>query len=81
MPIETLRIMLGWCSVINLGLLIWWFLGTTVLHNLVYKIHSKFYKISVEKFDEIHYFGTTFFRAAVFFLNIVPYVALTIMKG
>ncbi len=79
MTIEVIRAALGWCSIINMGLLIWWFLVITLAHDWVYKFHSKWFKLSVEKFDEIHYAGIAFFKIAVFLFNIVPYFALRIV--
>lgn len=79
MTVNILRALLGWCSVINIGILLWWFFAITVLHDLVYRFHSKFLKLSVERFDEIHYTGAMFFKLAVFFFNIVPYFALRII--
>jgi len=79
MTIETIRAALGWCSIINIGILLWWFFAITVLHDWVYKFHSKFLKLSVERFDEIHYAGVMYFKVAVFFFNVVPYFALRIV--
>ena len=80
MTIEMMRVVLGWCSIINMGLLLWWFFVITVLHDWVYKFHSKWFRLSVEKFDEIHYTGIAFFKIIVFAFNIVPYFALLIVK-
>ena len=79
MTIETIRTVLGWCSIINMGLLLWWFLIIVLAHDLVYKWHSKWFKLSAEKFDEIHYAGIAFFKIAIFFFNVVPYCALRIV--
>jgi hypothetical protein len=79
MTVEMIRAALGWCSIINMGLLLWWFFAIVVLHNWVYKLHSKWFKLSVEKFDEIHYTGIAFFKIAIFIFNIVPYFALVIV--
>jgi len=79
MTIETIRAALGWCSIINMGLLMWWFLIITLAHDWVYHFHGKWFKLSVAKFDEIHYAGIAFFKIAIFFFNIVPYFALRIV--
>jgi len=79
MTIEMMRAVLGWCSVINMGLLLWWFFAIVVLHDWVYRIHTKWFKLSVESFDTIHYAGIAFFKIAVFVFNIVPYFALRIV--
>jgi len=79
MALETIRSALGWCSIINMGLLLWWFFAITVLHDWVYRYHSKWFKLSRERFDEIHYAGIAFFKIAVFLFNVVPYFALRIV--
>lgn len=79
MTIVTLRDFFFWCSVINMGLILWWFLIIALAHDWVYKLHGKWFKISEESFDRIHYSGIAFFKIAVFVLNIVPYFALRII--
>ena len=79
MAIETLRAVLGWCSIINMGLLLWWFLIIIVAHDWVYKFHSKWFKLSVERFDGIHYAGMAFFKIGIFVFNLVPFIALHIV--
>jgi len=79
MTIETIRAALGWCTIINVGLLLWWFLAITLLHNWIYKMHSKWFKLSEEKFDAIHYAGIAFFKIIVIVFNVVPYFALRII--
>ena len=79
MTVDTLRAVLGWCSVINMGLLLWWFLIIAFGHDLVYHWHTKWFKLSKEQFDAIHYAGIAFFKIGIFFFNIVPYFALRIV--
>jgi hypothetical protein len=68
-----------WCFIINLGLLLWWFLMFVFAHDLVYRWHSRWFALSRERFDAIHYQGMTFFKIAIFALNLVPYLALLIV--
>ena len=78
MTIELLREFLFWCTVINFGLLILWLLMILFLHNLIYRFHGKWFKISVERFDAIHYAGMALFKLSIFMFNLVPYVAMSI---
>ena len=80
MSIEMIRAVLGWCSIINMGLLLWWFLILLFAHDWVYRFHSKWFKLSPETFDAIHYTGIAFFKIVVFVFNIVPYFALRIAR-
>ncbi len=78
MDIPTIREFLGWCAILNMGLLLWWFAFIAFAHDWVYRVHSRWYKVSVEQFDAIHYAGMTYFKIAIFVLNVVPYFALLI---
>jgi hypothetical protein len=51
----------------------------TLAHDWMYKIHGKWFKLSVDKFDTIHYAGMAFFKICIFLFNIVPYFALRIV--
>ena len=79
MTVEQIRDVLGWCAVINIGLLLWWFLMFALAHDFVYRLHGKWFKLTVERFDAIHYAGMAFFKIGIFLLNIVPYLALRIV--
>lgn len=79
MTFELTRDVLGWCAVINVGLLLWWFLLITLAHDWVYRFHSKWFKLTVETFDAIHYAGIAFFKISIFLFNLVPYLALHIV--
>ena len=79
LSLDAIRDALLWCFVINMGLLLWWVLLLTLAHDWVYRMHSKWFNVSVEKFDAIHYAGTSFFKIIIFAFNLVPYLALLIV--
>ena len=79
MTLETIRSVLAWCLVMNLGLLLWWFLFFTLAHDWTYRYHSKWFNLSVDKFDAIHYGGIALFKIGVLLFNLVPYLALHIV--
>jgi len=79
MTIEVIRGALAWCTVINWGLLLWWFLFFIMAHDWVYRFHSKWFDVSVEKFDAIHYAGMGIFKISIILFNLVPYLALRIV--
>jgi Family of unknown function (DUF6868) len=79
MTAEIIRDVLGWCAVINVGLLLLWFLFFTLAHDWMYRIHGKWFKLSVERFDALHYAGMAFFKVCIWLFNIVPYLAIRIV--
>jgi hypothetical protein len=80
MTIEIIRAVVAWCSVINIGLLILWYLFFTLAHDWTYRCHTKWFKnLSVERFDAIHYAGMALFKIGILLFNLVPYFALRIV--
>ena len=79
MTVEIICEFLAWCSVINVGLLLFWWLWFSLAHDFVYRIHGKWLKLSVERFDAIHYAGMTFFKICIFLFNVVPYIAFRLV--
>ena len=78
MTVEMVRDFLGWCAVMNIGLLLVWFVGIVVAHDWIFRVHSKWFALSKERFDTIHYAALAFFKMSVFLFNVVPYLALRI---
>ena len=70
MTIEIIRDVLAWCSVINIGLLLWWFLFFTLAHDWTYRFHSKWFNLSIDTFDAIHYAGMALFKIGIFLFNL-----------
>ena len=79
MTLETVRAVLAWCTVINLVLFIWWFLFFALAHDWMYRFHGKWFKISAEKFDTLHYAGMALFKMGILLFNLVPYLAMRIV--
>ena len=80
MTIELLRGTLAWSAVLNMGVLLWWFLFISFADDWVYKMHSRFFTIERRQFDAIHYAGMAFYKICIFTFFIVPYLALRIMS-
>jgi hypothetical protein len=80
MTVYTVRDALLWCFIINMGVLLWWFLMFIFAHNWIYRFHSKWFKISIEQFDFIHYQGMAFYKLAIFFFNLIPFLVLFIVQ-
>ncbi len=80
MTVEVIRDALAWCSVINLGILLFGWLWFMLGHDFIYRFHGKWFKLSTEKFDATHYALMGFFKIGIILFNIVPYLALRIVE-
>jgi len=76
---EAIRAVLGWASLINMGVLLLWFAFFLFARDWVRGVHGKWFNISPERFDEIHYMMMGFYELAIFVLLLGPYFALRIV--
>jgi hypothetical protein len=79
MTVEIIRETLLWCTLINWGMLLFWFLFMKFAHDWVYRLHTSWFKISVDDFDAIHYKGMAYFKVLIFVFNLAPFLALLIV--
>src|SRR5262249_57517158 len=75
----VLRVFLLWCLVSNYVILVWWFGEFVFAHNWMYRLHRRWFRISEERFDAIHYAGMAAYKIGILLFNLVPLVALLIL--
>lgn len=80
MNIETARKAFLWCTVIDYGIILVWFLFFILAHDVMYRLHGRWFHLSIEQFDMLHYAGMSIFKIGILLFNLVPYVALTICQ-
>ena len=78
--VENLRILLGWCSVINTVILLVWFLAFVYARDQIFQMHNKWFKLSEERFDEVHYAMMGYYKIAWILFNLLPYLVLKFAK-
>jgi len=80
MDLDTLRDVLLWSMVINYGVLLIWFAAFTVAHDRIYALHHRWFSISRETFDALHYGSMAAYKIGVLLLNLAPLVALWLVS-
>ena len=80
MNIEITRDVLLWCTVINYGVLLLWFLIFIFAHDRMRRFHGRWFRLTVEQFDAIHYTGMAIYKIGIILFNLVPYLALLIVQ-
>jgi hypothetical protein len=76
MSIDTLREAMLWSLVINYGVLLVWFAAFTWGHDRLFRLHSRWFQVSRETFDALHYGSMAVYKIGILLLNLVPLVAL-----
>ncbi|QKE63913.1 hypothetical protein HNE05_11315 [Aquipseudomonas campi] len=79
MMVSELKAFLIWSSIINYGVLFLWFGVFVFAHDWVYRMHTRWFKLSVESFDALNYGGVTVYKIGVVLFNLVPLIALSII--
>ena len=79
MSIEVTRNLLLWSTVINWGILLVWFLIFAFAHDWIQGIYGRWFRLSRDQFDAIHYAVMGIFKIGIILFNLVPYVALSIV--
>ncbi len=78
MDLDALRTLLGWSTLINFALLLWWWGWLALAGDWVYRSHQSFIRIEISRpvFDATHYAGMSLFKLLVMLFNVVPYLVL-----
>lgn len=79
MSLDLARDILLWCTVINYAVLVLWFLVFRSAHGWMYRLHGRWFRLSPEQFDAIHYGAMALYKIGILLLNLVPYLALRIV--
>ena len=77
--IETLATFFGWCTVINFGLLIFAGLVWMGVKEVISPLGGSMFGVTEEELRVTFLRVLMQYRAAIFILNLVPYIALKIM--
>lgn len=73
------RQFLLYCTLINYLILLIWFAAFRFAHDALYRLHSRWFRIPVERFDALHYGGMAVYKIGVLLLNLAPLIALCLL--
>jgi hypothetical protein len=80
MNIEKLRYLLLWCTILNYGFVIVWFLLVVLARRPLYAIWRKWFHLSEEQFDRLNFTGIMLYKIGILMFNLVPLFALLIVR-
>ena len=81
MTIDEIKQVLLWCVGINYAVLILWFLVFLYAHDWLYRVHSRWFRLSVENFDIFNYLAIAIYKIVVVVFFLVPLIALHLVTG
>lgn len=77
--IDTLATFLGWCSVINIGVLVLSTIILIIMREPVASIHSRLFGINQAELPAAYFQYLGNYKIAIFIFNLAPYIALKVM--
>ena len=80
MTTNEIKNILLWSVGINYVVLFIWFGAFVFAHDWMYRMHGRWFKLSVETFDAIHYAGLSVYKIGIILFNLVPMVALYLVS-
>lgn len=68
------------CStLINYAALLLWLLFFAFARDWLHELHGRWFRLTEERFDAIHYAGMALYKLAILLFNLAPYLALRIV--
>jgi hypothetical protein len=80
MSIDTVRDALLWCTVINYSVLLVWFVFYMTPHEWLYGIWGRWFRLTPEQFDAVNFAAIALYKIGIVFFNLVPYIALRLVR-
>ena len=79
MTLGTARDILLWSTVVNYTVLLVWFLSFRFARDSIYRLHARWFRLSPERFDALHYAGMAVYKIGILLFNLAPYIALLVV--
>jgi Family of unknown function (DUF6868) len=79
MSVELARDFLLWCTAIDYAILLVWFLVFAFARDWIQRIHGRWFRLSSNQFDSLHYAGMTIFKIGIILFNPVPLAVLFLL--
>jgi hypothetical protein len=77
---NEIKHILLWCVGLNYAVLFIWFGVFVFAHDWMFRLHARWFKLSVETFDAMHYAGLSVYKIGIILFNLVPLIALFLVS-
>jgi hypothetical protein len=78
MSLTELKHFLVISTLINYAIVTIWFLVFVYAHEALYRLHTRWFRLSPQDFDKFHYAAMAIYKIGVLLLNLVPFIAISI---
>ena len=64
------------CVVANYLILLFWWMVFAGAHDWMYRLHKRWFNLSVETFDALNWAGIAVYKIGILLFNVVPLIAV-----
>jgi hypothetical protein len=79
MTVDLLKTFLADCLMVNYVILVVWFVAFVFFHEPMYQLHHRWFSLSKERFDTIHYSAMALYKIIIICFNLTPLIVLSLM--
>ncbi len=79
MDLVTLKSFLGWCVVLNYGVMLLWLGIYFVARDAIVGLHARLFELDAERVRAFHFQFIGWFKMLVFLFALAPWLALVIL--
>ncbi|SFR95088.1 hypothetical protein SAMN05216570_1121 [Dyella sp. OK004] len=76
MTTSLMKDVLLWCVVLNYAVLLIWSGVFIFARGWMYRVHTRWFKLSAETFDAANYLGLAVYKIGILLFNLMPWIAL-----
>ena len=80
MNIDEIKSFLLWCLGINYAILMVWFAAFVSARGWMQALHGRWFRLSPETFDAIHYAGMAVYKIGIMLFVLVPLIVLYLVE-
>lgn len=80
MTLNEVKDFLLWCAGLNYAVLLIWFVIFVFAHDWMYAVHTRWFKLSAETFDGLHYMAMAVYKIGILLFNLVPLIAVYLVS-
>ena len=78
MPIEQIAVLLGWCTVLNFGVLAFTAIVLTLFRKPVHGLHTRMSGLSTDELNKLYFQYMGHFKILWIVFNLTPYLVIRI---
>ncbi len=77
--LETLTAFLGWCTILNLGMLALTAILVMTMRDLMTRIHASMFGVTEGDLPRVYFKYMAQYQIAIFVFNLAPYISLKLV--